>query len=117
MQEFMTSAAQQFDDQEKLPEFEDEDIDIAFNQATSPEEQYSQIERKYGIPRDVMERLETKYSDIKLEALVPSKKPGPYQKALHELLDIVEETLIMNKKTMPYEHPNYHQKCRSISHN
>lgn len=105
MQEFMTSAAQQYDDQEKLPDFRDEDIEMAINEATAPEEQFAQIERKYGIPRDVMERLESNFVGVTNEALVPAKRPTEYQKALQQLLDLVEETMMMNQKTMPYEHP------------
>lgn len=105
MQEFMTSAAQQFDDQEKLPDFRDEDIEMAIHEATAPEEQFAQIERKYGIPRDVMERLEANFVGVTNEALVPAKRPSEYQKALQQLLDLAEETIMMNQKTMPYEHP------------
>jgi hypothetical protein len=105
MQEFMTSAAQQFDDQEKLPDFREEDIEMAINEATTPDEQFAQIERKYGIPRDVMERLESNFVGVTNEALVPARKPSEYQKALHQLLDLAEETMMMNQKKMPYEHP------------
>jgi len=105
MNESMASAAQQYDDAERLPIFTDEDVETAINQATSPEQQYAQIEKKYGIDQALMQRLEETFFGITQEALVPSKKPSLYQTALKELLDMVEETLIMNQKTMPYEHP------------
>lgn len=105
MQEFMANAAQQYGDQEKLPDFREEDIEMAINEATTPEEQFAQIERKYGIPRDVMERMEQTFVGVTHEALMPSKNPTEYQKALQQLLDLVEETLILNQTTMPYEHP------------
>jgi hypothetical protein len=105
MKEYMASAAQQFEDENQLPDFQAEDVEMAINEATSPEEKFAQIERKYGIQRDVMERLESSFDGITQEALMPSSKPSHYQAALHDLLNLVEETLIMNQKTMPYEHP------------
>ncbi|MCC7197348.1 hypothetical protein IT413_04110 [Candidatus Peregrinibacteria bacterium] len=108
MNEYMASAAaQQFETEGEgqLPNFRPEDIDMAINEATTPAEQFAQIERKYGIPADVMERLEANFMGIIQEALVPATKPTEYQSALQQLLDLVEETMLMNQKTMPYEHP------------
>jgi len=105
MLETMTSAAHQFDPEETGEFPTPEDLEQAINNVTTNEEKYRQVEEKWGIKPVFLNQLESQYPGIGNQAIMQSKNPTQYERALKELLQMIKEELKVAEKLLPYEKP------------